>query len=73
MPQLKLTEYGLAVKHRLIDLGMTQRQLERKVTEKTGLYCDASNLGKIFKGQIKSKRIIAAVNEILGMEKEEDT
>lgn len=66
-----LTDYGLTVKHRLIDLGMTQRQLERAVTEKTGLYCDASNLGKIFKGQLASKRIIAAVNEILGIETED--
>jgi len=66
----KLTEYGLTVKHRLIDLGMTQRQLERAVTEKTGMYCDASNLGKILRGQIASKRIKAAVNEILGIEED---
>jgi len=66
-----LTDYGKTVKHRLIDLGMTQKQLQDAITAKTGLYCDTSNLGKILTGQLGSARIIAAINDILGIDKED--
>ena len=65
-----MTDYGAAVKHRLIDLGMTQKQLQDAVTEKTGRYCDSSNMGKILTGQLASPTIIAAINDILGIGKE---
>lgn len=59
------TEYGKAVKRRLIEMEQTQRWLEQEVSQKTGLYCDSSLLYKIFTGKAPGKKIVNAINEIL--------
>ena len=61
------SEYGIAVKKRLIELGMTQRDLEREVNKKTGLFVDCGYLYKILTGSRSAPRIVGAINEILSI------
>lgn len=59
-----MTDYEKLVRHRLIDLEMSQTQLAKLVHEKTGLYCDQSLVARtIAKGN--DNKIKAAINEIL--------
>ena len=62
-----LTDYGKSIKHRLIDMDKTQKWLQDAVTEKTGLYMDRSYMTKILTGQLETPKIVAAINEILGL------
>lgn len=66
----ELTGFGKAIKMKLIDLEMTQKDLQTAVTRRTGLYCDSSNLGKIMSGRLSSPRIVEAICEILNIEKD---
>ena len=43
----KFTEFGLCVKKRLLDLGMTQKELEQIISERTGLFVDTGYMYKI--------------------------
>ena len=61
------TDYGKAVRQKLIAEEKTQKWLEGQITEKTGLFCDSSLLHKIFTGQMPGKKIVNAINEILEM------
>lgn len=63
-------EFKIAVKHRLIDKDMTQADMIRAVREKTGMFLDTSYLHKIYNGQKRSKKIIAAIREILDLPEE---
>lgn len=60
-----LTEYGVAVKKRLIDLGMSQKDLAEEVSAKTGLFVDGGYLHKILTGSRTAPKIVSAINEIL--------
>ncbi|MDO5311103.1 MAG: XRE family transcriptional regulator [Clostridia bacterium] len=61
-------EYRKTVKKRLIDIDKTQRWLCEEVSKKTGLYVDDSLLKRIFDGNIRGEKIVAAINEILEIE-----
>ena len=65
MNSCKLTDFGLCVKTELLRRGMEQRQLEKSITEKTGLYVDSSYLSKIFTGQRNAPKVVQAIREIL--------
>lgn len=67
MNSCKLTEFGLCVKTELLRRGMEQRQLEKSITEKTGLYVDSSYLSKIFTGQRNAPKVVQAIREILDL------
>lgn len=67
MNSCKLTDFGLCVKTELLRRGMEQRQLEKTITEKTGLYVDSSYLSKIFTGQRNAPKVVQAIREILGI------
>jgi len=67
----KTSEFGKAVKIRLIELGKTQAWLIEQVKEKTGLYFDDSYLWKILAGVIATPKIVAAIRETLGLPEEE--
>lgn len=71
MPMAQLTAYGKEVKKRLIDIGQPQEWLIGQIKEKTGLFCDAGYLYKIFTGDRNAPTIVTAINEILGI-KERD-
>lgn len=63
-------EFRKQVKHRLIELDMTQTELIRRVKEKTGLYLDSSYMSKIFTGRSAPPKIIGAIQEILELPEE---
>ena len=61
----KCTEFGLCVKKRLLDLGMTQKELEQIVSERTGLFVDAGYMYKILSGQREAPKISEAIKDVL--------
>ena len=61
----KFTEFGLCVKKRLLDLGMTQKELEQIVSERTGLFVDTGYMYKILSGQRAAPKISEAIKEVL--------
>ena len=63
-------EFKLAVKHRLLDLGMTQADMIREVSKRTGKYLDSSYMKKIYDGKNHPKEILAAIREILDLPEE---
>lgn len=63
-------EFRLAVKHRLLDMGMNQAQLIAEVRSRTGMYLDRSYLNKIYTGGKHPAKIIAAIREILDLPEE---
>lgn len=62
------SEFGKAVKIRLIEMEKNQTWLIEQVKEKTGLYFDDSYLWKICAGVLATPKVVAAIREILGME-----
>ena len=67
MNSCKLTDFGLCVKTELLRRGMEQKELEKNITEKTGLYVDSSYLSKIFTGQRNAPKVVRAIREILNI------
>lgn len=63
----KLTAFGLCVKTELLKRGKTQRWLEAKVSEQTGLFMDSSYTYKILTGERSAPKIINAICDILGI------
>lgn len=63
-----ITQFGKAIKHRLIDLDKQQSWLIDAVAEKTGLYFDSSYLYKIMIGVHKTPKVVDAICEILEIE-----
>lgn len=62
-----LTDYGMQVKMELLKQNVTQVDLEKRITERTGLYVDDSYLRKVLTGKNKAEKIVTAINEILGI------
>lgn len=56
------------VKHKLIDLGKTQKWLEDEISRRTGLFVDSGYMHKIMTGQRKAPKIVDAICEILGIQ-----
>lgn len=63
-----ITDYGMKIKVRLLELGQNQNWLIGKVRDKTGLFFDSGYLYKIMVGAEKSPNIVSAINEILSIE-----
>lgn len=53
------------IKHRLLDLDMTEAKLMAAVSERTGMYCDYKVMQRIYRGQNVSAVIVAAIDDIL--------
>lgn len=62
-----LSDYGLAIKMRLLELGKSQEWLIEQVESRTGLYFDSGYMHKVLCGTAKSENILTAINEILGI------
>jgi len=62
------TAFGIAVKVKLIETGQTQDWLIKECREKTGMFVDSAVMCKLLSGKRKSRRIEAAIREILGMD-----
>jgi hypothetical protein len=67
----QITVFGKEIKKRLIDIEHPQAWLIEQVKKKTGLYFDDSYLYKIMVGTLKTPSIVAAINEILELGKED--
>lgn len=65
MKDCKFTDFGLAVKVKLLEQGKTQKWLEEEVTKRTGLYVDSGYMYKILTAQREAPKITAAIKEIL--------
>ncbi len=62
----QLTEYGMKIKFRLLKLNRTQNWLIEEVRKiLPNRYLDTSNLYKIMTGEINSKDIQSAINQVL--------
>lgn len=55
----------------LIQKRQTRAWLAEQITERTGLFCDASYLSKTLSGERHSPNIISAICDILGIEYED--
>lgn len=67
MNSCKLTDFGLCVKTELLRRGMEQKELEKRITETTGLYVDSGYIYKILTGQRNAPKVVQAIREILGL------
>ena len=63
----KFSPFGLCVKTELLRRGMTQKQLEECVSEKTGLFVDSGYMYKILVGKRNAPKVIQAICEILSI------
>lgn len=66
-----ITPFGMAIKHRLLDMGCSQKWLMERVSEETGLYFDGSYLHKIFTGKLNTPSVVLAICDILDIESPE--
>ena len=67
----KFTAFGLCVKKKLLEMGMTQKELSQRVTDQTGLFVDAGYMYKILTGQREAPKIVQAVRSILDLPEDE--
>lgn len=65
MNSCKFTSFGLCVKTELLRRGMTQRQLEEAVNQRSNLFVDSGYMYKILTGQRSAPKIVQAIREIL--------
>ena len=68
MNSSKFTEFGVAVRVKLIQIGKSQKWLEDEVSKKTGLFVDNSYMHKILTGHRNAPKVVAAIREILSIE-----
>lgn len=68
----QVSGFRRAVKIALIDRNMTQTQLAKEVSERTGLYVDGGYLAKIYSGKRHAPKIVAAICEILDIQNGEE-
>ena len=62
---IKTTNFGKAVKHKLIDMDLTQNWLIEEVKKRTGRFFDSSYLHKILNGTCNSSEFICVISDIL--------
>lgn len=61
----QVTDFGKAVKKRLIDVNKNTSWLADQVRKKTGMFCDQAYISRIVSGERNAPKIVAAINEIL--------
>jgi hypothetical protein len=66
----KYTDFGLAVKVKLLQMGREQKWLQEEITSRTGLFVDRSYLLKVLTGRRNAPKIVAAIREILDIPQE---
>lgn len=67
MAKINDSEFGKAVKIRLIEMDKTQDWLVEQVRNRTGLFFDSSYLWKILNGVVSTPGMVAAIREILDL------
>ena len=66
----KFTDFGLCVKTKLLQMGMSQKQLEEAVSEQTGLFVDNGYMYKILTGQRNAPQVVDSIRKILDIAEE---
>ena len=69
----KISDFGLCVKVKLLQMQQTQKWLAEEVTSKTGLYVDSGYMHKILTNQRNAPKIVDAICEILSIENSNKT
>lgn len=68
----QMSDYGKTVKIKLLEMGKKQEWLISEIRNRfPDIYVDGSNIYKILTGEIKSGKVVSAINEILHIKKEE--
>lgn len=67
MRKNKLTEYGVAIKIRLIEMDRSQEWLINEVNKRGIIILDRSFLNRIMTGVVKTSAAVPIINEILGI------
>lgn len=67
MPNCKLTSFGLLVRTKLLEMGLTQNWLIEQVKSDTGMYLDSSYLSKILCGIRSSEQIESSIKKIINV------
>lgn len=65
-----LTDYGLTVRKKLLELNQNPTWLCEKISSTGGCYMDTQYLNKILSGKINSKSRVALIDQILTEEEE---
>ena len=65
MQKSKLTDFGWCVKTELLRKGRMQAELEKSVSEDTGLFVDSGYMYKILTGQRSPEKIVSSICRIL--------
>ena len=65
-------DFKKTIKHKLIDLGKTQKWLEDEISARTGMFVDSGYMHKIMTGQRNAPKIVDAICEILDISKWEE-
>lgn len=65
-----MSDFGIKIKMKLLELNHSQNWLIEEVKAKTGLYFDSSYLYRIMTSQIETPKIIQAIHEILELDDE---
>ena len=64
-----LSDYGKQIKVRLLELNKKQEWLISEIRSRyPEIYVDGSNIYRILTGEIKSGKVVSAINEILELE-----
>lgn len=71
MAKVNSSDFGKAVKVRLIELDKTQDWLAQNVASRTGMYFDTSYLWKVLNGVLNPPKIIEAIRDILDLPEED--
>lgn len=67
-----LSDYGKSVKIKLLEMGKKQEWLISEIRNRfPNIYVDGSNIYKILTGEIKSGKVVSAINEILQISNDE--
>ena len=67
----KFSDFGLAVKTKLLHTGKNQEWLVGEIEHSTGMFIDGSYLSKILAGKRNPPKIVEAIREILDLEGKE--
>lgn len=67
MARVNSSDFGKAVKVRLIEMDKTQTWLAQAVSERTGLYFDTSYLSKVLTGSYSQDKFVEAIRDVLGL------
>ena len=61
----KISDFGLCVKTKLLEINRNQKWLAEEITKQTGLYVDSGYMYKILTSQRNAPKVVDAICKIL--------